>query len=416
MDEEAHGTPEFLPWHRWYTYQFETALRSVADDPCITLPYWDWEQDSGAERDSVVFDRTTFGGMAQDCNWETTSGECLRRFNDDRFEFWSIRRVLGMVANFDQYTDDFGDDSDRSNGFRAALEGGCHAVPHQFIGADMNSMRSPNDPLFFLHHANVDRIWAIWQDWTGQSQMSRNEFSVPEHYEGSGLDSPLPFPSQEDVAWDFRLGGDDYPTPRDIMSNDDIIHVRYAEDQMARLLAFDANPGWFQAASSSSIDVVCDSATRRSSGRKLLAGHHETPVEDNASFPVASLRGRSSNGGMLSYFKNELEQEEDQIDVPPMTSFSEDGISSSHYNITSLESCLEFNGFSREDDREDWDRLCEDLPLTATYAERLAKMAQDECQRKGNPFGATRQWIENMKMTDEVVTFECFHLPDRKDG
>jgi hypothetical protein len=77
---------------------------------------------------------------------------------------------------------------------------------------------------------------------------------------------------------------------------------------------------------------------------------------------------------------------------------------------------LEFNGFSREDDREDWDRLCEDLPLTATYAERLAKMAQDECQRKGNPFGATRQWIENMKMTDEVVTFECFHLPDRKDG
>src|SRR5205085_2080637 len=22
---------------------------------------------------------------------------------------------------------------------------------------------SPNDPIFFLHHSNVDRLWAIWQ-------------------------------------------------------------------------------------------------------------------------------------------------------------------------------------------------------------------------------------------------------------
>jgi tyrosinase len=23
---------------------------------------------------------------------------------------------------------------------------------------------SPNDPVFFLHHSNIDRIWAEWQD------------------------------------------------------------------------------------------------------------------------------------------------------------------------------------------------------------------------------------------------------------
>jgi len=23
---------------------------------------------------------------------------------------------------------------------------------------------SPNDPVFFLHHCNVDRIWGIWQE------------------------------------------------------------------------------------------------------------------------------------------------------------------------------------------------------------------------------------------------------------
>ena len=28
----------------------------------------------------------------------------------------------------------------------------------------MAMMSSPQDPIFFLHHANVDRLWALWQD------------------------------------------------------------------------------------------------------------------------------------------------------------------------------------------------------------------------------------------------------------
>jgi hypothetical protein len=36
-------------------------------------------------------------------------------------------------------------------------------VVHRWIGGDMLSMTSPNDPIFFLHHSNVDRIWAKWQ-------------------------------------------------------------------------------------------------------------------------------------------------------------------------------------------------------------------------------------------------------------
>ncbi|MCB9760993.1 MAG: tyrosinase family protein [Alphaproteobacteria bacterium] len=27
-----------------------------------------------------------------------------------------------------------------------------------------HSSASPNDPMFFLHHANVDRVWAAWQE------------------------------------------------------------------------------------------------------------------------------------------------------------------------------------------------------------------------------------------------------------
>jgi tyrosinase len=43
-------------------------------------------------------------------------------------------------------------------------EWGIHAGGHRAVGGDMaNAWSSPSDPIFFLHHANLDRIWATWQ-------------------------------------------------------------------------------------------------------------------------------------------------------------------------------------------------------------------------------------------------------------
>ena len=117
---DTHGTAMFLPWHRWYIYQFESALQSVADDPCITLPYWDWEQDAGSEMRSEVFDENAFGYFTDRRWWETARGGRLQREFRDR-DFWRPGQVLGLVANYDQYTDDWGDNPGRNNGFRAAL-------------------------------------------------------------------------------------------------------------------------------------------------------------------------------------------------------------------------------------------------------------------------------------------------------
>ena len=38
-----------------------------------------------------------------------------------------------------------------------------HNFAHMWVGGSMMPSTSPNDPVFFLHHANVDRIWANWQ-------------------------------------------------------------------------------------------------------------------------------------------------------------------------------------------------------------------------------------------------------------
>jgi len=47
--------------------------------------------------------------------------------------------------------------------FRQSLETLLHPNPHNNIGGDMSQMYSPNDPIFWSHHAFVDYIWAQWQ-------------------------------------------------------------------------------------------------------------------------------------------------------------------------------------------------------------------------------------------------------------
>jgi tyrosinase len=59
-----------------------------------------------------------------------------------------------------------------STTFRNRLEGwqpssdapGLHNRVHVWVGGDMLPSSSPNDPVFFLNHCNVDRIWSAWQE------------------------------------------------------------------------------------------------------------------------------------------------------------------------------------------------------------------------------------------------------------
>ncbi|KAL8838198.1 MAG: hypothetical protein Q9170_002241 [Blastenia crenularia] len=52
------------------------------------------------------------------------------------------------------------------NNFDGLLEGltGVHAGGHfQIGGVQIDAFSSPGDPVFYLHHAQVDRVWTIWQ-------------------------------------------------------------------------------------------------------------------------------------------------------------------------------------------------------------------------------------------------------------
>ncbi|RKP09204.1 hypothetical protein THASP1DRAFT_3510, partial [Thamnocephalis sphaerospora] len=161
----AHGVPSFLPWHRKFTRDFELALQRI--DPTVSVPYWDWSLDSQAPEQSPIFGADMFGGNGQgedNCvmdgkfaNWVLAVPErrCLQRSFNERAEISALyppESLLSIQREEITYED-----------FWYALEGPPHGVVHMGIGGDMASMTSPNDPLFWVHHSFIDKLWSDWQ-------------------------------------------------------------------------------------------------------------------------------------------------------------------------------------------------------------------------------------------------------------
>jgi tyrosinase len=131
----AHGNNNFLPWHREYLMEFENRLRIF--NPLVTIPYWNW-----------VEERIIPSQLADP---------------DDLLE-WGVTRSSPFSEPLPTQTE-LGNVMAQTNysNFRSALEGGPHNKVHRAVGGNMSRAESPSDPLFWLHHAFVDKIWADWQ-------------------------------------------------------------------------------------------------------------------------------------------------------------------------------------------------------------------------------------------------------------
>ncbi|GAB3672541.1 tyrosinase MelC2 [Streptomyces sparsus] len=178
-DRVGHRSPSFLPWHRRFLIQFEQALQAV--DPSVALPYWDWTADrtaasslwapdflggTGRSRDARVTDGA-FASASGD--WPVTvrvdGRDFLRRSLGSGGRQLPTRAELDSVLAMSTY--DAAPWNSASDGFRNHLEGwrgaNLHNRVHVWVGGQMATGVSPNDPVFWLHHAFIDRVWAQWQ-------------------------------------------------------------------------------------------------------------------------------------------------------------------------------------------------------------------------------------------------------------
>ncbi|OCK98505.1 Di-copper centre-containing protein [Cenococcum geophilum 1.58] len=217
-----HGTGNFIGWHRYFTWAYEQALRNECGYKGYQ-PYWNWAKSAMDPLNSPMFDgsNTSMSGNGEyffgNQSWvgiptndapdikipKGTGGGCVRTgpFKDWQVNLGPVAPVLTYVEknpdpsglgtyynprcmrrDISQWTSSrWSKDSDISSlinantdiyPFWSLLQGvssgymGVHAAGHFTIGGDPGGdfYTSPGDPTFFLHHAQVDRTWWMWQN------------------------------------------------------------------------------------------------------------------------------------------------------------------------------------------------------------------------------------------------------------
>jgi len=149
-----HSNWWFLPWHRAFVYYFEQVCRDVLQDPSFALPYWDWTRypflpSPFLDRSSPLWqdDRNSDGAVQID------SGSIGTLQIENILKESVPGNLFGSATDTDDQREDPGP---------STLEGVLHAAVHQTIGGFMSKPLSPQDPIFWLHHCNVDRLWESW--------------------------------------------------------------------------------------------------------------------------------------------------------------------------------------------------------------------------------------------------------------
>jgi polyphenol oxidase len=206
--DQVHWSWFFLPWHRAYLFFLERILADVLtkvfnlDGSKFAIPYWDWilhkEIPNTAERvkrglasplfgydltreDMVSGDNLGFDNLAL---WDGYRGPTLLKPQmspDNEVSQESKDHVAEtisfMTPDFVQTIlkfsfEDFGGRStiSQSDGM-GVLEHYPHNNGHDWVGSrfgtnrDMGTLRyAALDPMFFMHHANIDRIWSLYRN------------------------------------------------------------------------------------------------------------------------------------------------------------------------------------------------------------------------------------------------------------
>lgn len=166
-----HGSIEFFSWHRPYLHFFEKICGEMIGDENFALPYWDWRDNNGRmpaqffENGPLNVEAWSDSGIYNAMGWGPINTVPYR------FARVDFGLLDGPAAG--SFSNSAMDDMENASNFSLLTEltEGPHGTAHVVVGGNpiwglgtdhghFSSGLSPLDPIFWLHHANVDRIWA----------------------------------------------------------------------------------------------------------------------------------------------------------------------------------------------------------------------------------------------------------------
>ena len=226
VNQCQHACSFFLPWHRMYLAVFERILIDVIDTideipdeikATWALPYWDYDRDDTRTLPPAFREDFLSDGVTENPLREEDRGPDVNAGDVALVPFQTGAQVWFRSSPFRALQGpSFGGAAiGRHHDFgltQGTLENQPHNSIHNFVGGMMND---PNqaafDPVFWVHHANIDRLWEIWRFNTGAGQDPTEDDWVQE-------------------AWRFRTTmGEDSLTPSGVMQTVADLNYEYAD-------------------------------------------------------------------------------------------------------------------------------------------------------------------------------------------
>ncbi|XP_078439451.1 polyphenol oxidase I, chloroplastic-like [Wolffia australiana] len=179
---KIHRSWLFFPWHRAYLFFHERILGKLLGDESFALPYWSWDSPEGMQIPGVYFNGTLYDGNRDRAHLPPTIADL--NYDDeesDRPPEEDVARNLAFMYNqivsgakkkelflgckLTAGEEGFCDGP-------GTVEAGPHNPLHSWLGTPRNPAKedmgafyaAARDPIFYAHHSNVDRMWAIWKE------------------------------------------------------------------------------------------------------------------------------------------------------------------------------------------------------------------------------------------------------------
>jgi hypothetical protein len=173
-----HGTFFFLSWHRMYLYYFDRILRASAGvrDPDFALPYWNYGVPAQRSLPDVFRNPSTTSNPLYVAKRRSSVNGGQPVPPSATLDAQAMATV--SFASLPGSGQGFGGQTVTApihfSGVHGRLESQPHDVMHDAIGGPGGWMSDPDmaarDPIFWLHHCNIDRLWARWLALVGGRQ------------------------------------------------------------------------------------------------------------------------------------------------------------------------------------------------------------------------------------------------------
>ncbi|XP_062086808.1 polyphenol oxidase I, chloroplastic-like [Humulus lupulus] len=192
---QVHNSWLFFPFHRWYLYFYEKILGKLIGDPNFALPFWNWDDPSGYQMPHIFVDPSSslFDQYRNQSHLppsiidlDYTEQEVLSNSPPatEAEQTSTNLKVMyrAMVSGAKNPTLFFGKPYRTGippNPGAGTIENIPHSPVHIWVGdnrranwEDMGNFYSAGrDPIFYSHHANVDRMWNLWKSIPGAKRV-----------------------------------------------------------------------------------------------------------------------------------------------------------------------------------------------------------------------------------------------------